>query len=122
MCDIKGYKDNEISFEDFKNQNGIIFWWASELMLMLGYDDLRTFQKVLDKATKAFISLGINHFENIIYVERDDNGRKYTDFKLTRFACYMAAMNADPRKPQVAQMQAYFAIQTRKFELYLQGS
>ena len=122
MCDIKGYKDNEISFEDFKNQNGIIFWWASELMLMLGYDDLRTFQKVLDKATKAFISLGINHFENIIYVERDDNGRKYTDFKLTRFACYMAAMNADPRKPEVAQMQAYFAIQTRKFELYLQGS
>lgn len=27
----------DLSFEDFKNQNGITYWWASEFMLMLGY-------------------------------------------------------------------------------------
>ena len=54
MCDIEEISGNDLSFEDFKNQNGITFWWASELMLMLGYDDMRVFHKVIDKATKAF--------------------------------------------------------------------
>ncbi len=122
MCDIEEISGNDLSFEDFKNQNGITFWWASELMLMLGYDDMRVFHKVIDKATKAFMSLGINHYENIIYVEREREDKKIPDFKLTRFACYIVAMNSDPRKVEVARVQAYFAEQTRKFEVYLQGS
>lgn len=122
MCDIEEISGNDLSFEDFKNQNGITFWWASELMLMLGYDDMRVFHKVIDKATKAFMSLGINHYENIIYVEREREDKKFPDFKLTRFACYIVAMNSDPRKVEVARVQAYFAEQTRKFEVYLQGS
>ncbi|MEG0796910.1 MAG: damage-inducible protein [Odoribacter sp.] len=122
MCNIEIHTENELSFEDFKNQNGITFWWASELMLMLGYDDMKAFNKVLDKTTKAFISIGINHYENIIYVERETNDGKISDFKLTRFACYLTAMNSDPQKIEVAKVQAYFAEQTRKFEVYLQGS
>lgn len=122
MCDIEEISGNDLSFEDFKDQNGITFWWASELMLMLGYDDMRVFHKVIDKATKAFMSLGINHYENIIYVEREREDKKFPDFKLTRFACYIVAMNSDPRKVEVARVQAYFAEQTRKFEVYLQGS
>lgn len=122
MCDIEKTSDNDLTFEDFKNQNGITFWWASEFMLMLGYDDMKVFHKVIDKASKAFISLGINHYENIIYVERELENKRYPDFKLTRFACYMVAMNSDPRKVEVARVQAYFAEQTRKFEVYLQGS
>lgn len=119
MCDInKGI--SELDFEDFRNQNGIIFWWASELMLMLGYEDMNSFRKVIDKATKAFISLGIDHYENIIYVERDIEGEKKPDFKLTRFACYITVMNANPQKEQVARMQAYFAMQARAFEVYIQ--
>lgn len=31
MCDIEEISGNDLSFEDFKNQNGITFWWASEL-------------------------------------------------------------------------------------------
>lgn len=122
MCDIEEFSGNDLSFEDFKNQNGITFWWASELMLMLGYDDMKVFHKVIDKTTKAFISLGISHYENIIYVERELEDKRFPDFKLTRFACYMVAMNSDPRKVEVAKVQAYFAEQTRKFEVYLQGS
>lgn len=110
--------DIEICFEDFKNQNGIIFWWASEIMLMLGYEDMSDFRKLIEKTTNAFISLGIDHSDNIIYIEHDVNGKIIPDFKLTRFACYMIALNENPQKTEAANMQAYFAVLTRKFELY----
>ena len=110
------------TFEDFKNQNEITFWWASEVMEMLGYADINTFVKVLNRAIKAFVSLNIPHYENIIAVKREVDGKEIQDFKLTRFACYMAAMNGDTKKPEVALAQAYFAEQTRKFELYVQGN
>lgn len=110
----------DLSFEDFKNQNGITYWWATELMLMLGYCDMSSFKKVMDRATKAFISLGIDHLDNIIRVTREVKGKDITDYKLTRFACYLIAMNGDPKKPEVAKLQAYFATQTRQFELYIE--
>ncbi|MES2986102.1 MAG: BRO family protein [Patescibacteria group bacterium] len=111
------------SFEDFKHENGITYWWASEFMTMLGYVDMKSFKKVLDKATTAFISLGINHHEQIILKERTlDNGKEIDDYKMTRFACYMVAMNGDPKKVEVASAQAFFAQQARAFALMLEGS
>lgn len=106
------------AFEGLKNeQNGFAFWWASELSLLLGYKDTKTFQNVIDRATKSFVSLGIPHYDNIQHELRDIDGILSHDFKLTRFACYITVMNGNPSKPEVAQAQAYFAHQTRKFEL-----
>lgn len=109
------------NFENFKHENGITFWWASDLTLMLGYKDLKAFHKVLDRATKSFVSLGIPHYDNIQMEMREVEGDLIQDFKLTRFACYIAVMNGDPKKTEVALAQAYFAQQTRKFEIQ-QGS
>jgi hypothetical protein len=38
-------------------------------------------------------------------------------YELSRLACYLTAINADPDKGQVAKAQAYFAISTREAEL-----
>src|SRR5262249_40625920 len=37
------------------------------------------------------------------------DGTVCDDFELTRFACYITAMNGDPRKPEVAAAQVHFA-------------
>jgi DNA-damage-inducible protein D len=43
--------------------------------------------------------------------------REVDDYHLSRFACYLIAMNGDPRKQEIAQAQKYFTIQTRRQEL-----
>lgn len=122
MSEIINNDNGRPSFEDFKNENGITFWWASDLMTMLGYKDMKSFHKVLDKATRAFVSLNIPHYENIMSEQRLVDGITTQDFKLSRFACYLAVMNGSTAKVEVAEAQAYFAQQTRKFELYLQSN
>ena len=120
--DIIKNEGDTLNFEDFKNENGITYWWAGDYMLMLGYKDMKSFQRVIDRATKAFVSLNIPHYENIIPHTRDIDGKSQQDFKLTRFACYLIAMNGDPKKQQVAEAQAYFANQTRTLEIALQNA
>ena len=60
-----------------------------------------------------------NHFASIGKMIELAKGakRKITDYKLSRYACYLIAQNGDSRKEVIALAQTYFAIQTRKQEL-----
>lgn len=47
-----------------------------------------------------------------------DAAREIPDLMLSRFACYLIAQNGDSRKAPIAFAQSYFALQTRKQELF----
>jgi len=109
VLDFEGYSKSR--------QSGTPYWHASDFYKMLGYSSLSSFKKVIDRVDKAFIGLNIDRDDHIKRVETS-NGK---DYELTRFACYLLAMNGDTKKKEVAYTQKYFAEQTRKFQLYVQG-
>lgn len=101
---------------------GIECWSARELYPILGYAKWQTFENVLEKAREACRQAGIDvldHFTDAGKMVGLGSGseRKIDDILLTRYACYLVAQNGDPRKPEIAFAQNYFAVQTRVAEL-----
>jgi len=114
--------NHTLTFEDFSHQNGITYWWASDFMKMMGYPNLISFTKPINRAMQACLSINIDCHDNFIKADRIVDGNHISDFKLTRFACYMISMNGDIKKPEVARAQVYFANQAEQINLMLSGS
>jgi len=113
---------SNLSFEDFGHENGTKYWWASEFSKMLEYANLTSFMSPINKAIKACMTANIDYFEDFRREVRIVDGNQFEDIKLSRFACYMIAMNADIKKEAVAKSQAYFADQVEKINIILEGS
>lgn len=96
------------SFEEIGEENGG-FWYARQFMGLMGYETFTAFQKAIGRAIAICTTLEISAAENFAQVQREVGGVKCDDYKLTRFACYLVAMNGDPNKPQVSAAQVYFA-------------
>ncbi len=114
----------EKSFEDLKhmNQHGAEYWDARELQPMLGYSQWRRFEDALKRAMISCEKSGnepASHFAGAGKMVELGSGstREVPDYQLSRFACYLIAQNGDPRKPEIANAQKYFAVQTRRQEL-----
>ena len=122
MNKMKEY--NEITFENIKHidEYGNEYWFARELMEVLSYKDWRYFDAVIEKAKIACQNSrisDIDHFavNNKMVSIGSGAKRQQKDYKLSRYACYLIAQNANPRLKVVALAQTYFAIQTRKQEI-----
>ncbi len=113
-------------FEEVKrlSKSGVEYWQAREIMSLLGYDTWRSFEEVIKKAKRACMTSGQaieNHFVGLgKMVKIGSNAtRTVVDYKLDRYACYLIAQNGDSvKKEQIALAQTYFAIQTRKQEIF----
>jgi len=102
-------------------ENGVEFWLARDLQVLLGYDEWRNFAKVVEKAKIACASshqVVADHFVDVNKMVSLGSGSKrdVEDMLLTRYASYLIAQNGDPRKESIAFAQSYFAVQTHKQE------
>ncbi len=114
--DIFHFLDDKPNFNDLCRKNGFIFWLASDYMSMLGYDKFASFKKAIDRAIATCMTLELPIPENFEQLIEDG---KVVDYKLSRFACYLIAMNADVRKHEVAAAQAFFAVTAETIRRYI---
>ncbi|HEY7341319.1 MAG TPA: DNA damage-inducible protein D [Ktedonobacterales bacterium] len=100
---------------------GVEYWSARDLYPLLGYDTWRRFETAIERAKIACMNMGeevADHFAGAVKVIQAGKGAQMevSDYALSRFGSYLTAMNGDPRKPEIANAQGYFAVQTRRME------
>lgn len=93
---------------------GIEFWLARDLQLLLGYSKWENFLHVIAKAKTACPAAGppvADHFPDVRKMVSIGSGtaREIDEVALTRYACYLVAQNGDLRKAAGAFAQTYFA-------------
>ncbi|RCJ24414.1 hypothetical protein A6770_28390 [Nostoc minutum NIES-26] len=112
-------------FDQIKHidSDGQEYWLARELMPILGYQQWRQFEDAITRAIAACENIGQDSKKHFLRLPaKSTGGRPRDDFRLSRYGCYLTAMNGDSRKSEIAAAQNYFAVKTREAELAPQNS
>src|SRR4051812_19000612 len=116
---IRPFRVGRSPFDDIMNveEDGTEWWSARQMMSLLGYSNWANLQNVIGKARSACRNAGhqpSDHFADIsTSVKFGKAGKPALDVQMSRFGCYLLAMNGDPAKPEIAAAQRYFAVMTR---------
>jgi hypothetical protein len=120
---LSGNQDHSQSkspFDSIKrvDREGCEYWLARELMKLLGYVKWQRFEDAIEKSKISLENSNGNPDEHFTHLPGavSGKGRFGDNYKLSRYGAYLLAMNGDPRKPEIAQAQAYFVIKTREAE------
>lgn len=102
---------------------GVLYWMAREIMTALDYREWRDFREVIEKAKVSCSNAGnfaANHFVPMPEMVEIGSGakRERENFALSKYACYLVAMNGETSKPEIATAQAYFVEQTYRQETH----
>lgn len=97
------------------------YWSARDLMPILGYERWERFADAIGRAKVSAHNSGYvvsDHFPGAAKMVETGSGahRRIDDYHLSRYGCYVVALNGDPRKPEIAAAQNYFVIKTREAE------
>jgi len=116
--EIQHGADRHVSpFERIRRMNeaGGEYWSSRDFAAVLEYGDYRNFEAVVEKAKLACFNSAHrveDHFVDVTEMIEIGKGgqRPVKTVFMSRYACYLAIQNADPRKEIVAQGQTYFAV------------
>ena len=109
------------------DDSGEEYWYARDIWSVFGYSSWRNFGRSIEKAKESCLTSGEDigfHFAEVrkmAEIGLNKAKREIEDIKLTRYACYLIAQNGDPKIPEIAFTQMYFALQTRKQEVLEQN-
>lgn len=105
-------------FDKIRHQDATGEWWsARDLMVVMGYANWRDFANAIERAKIACFNSKADPDRHFVGARKiTDQGYSQADYRLTRYAAYLVALNGDPRKDQIAKAQTYFTIKTRQAE------
>jgi hypothetical protein len=94
------------------------YWLARELMKLLGYVKWQKFEDAIERSKISLKNSNGNPDEHFTHLPGSSTSKGHfgDNYRLSRYACYLVAISADPRKPEIAQAQAYFAAKLTLFD------
>jgi hypothetical protein len=102
------FSADQDNFESLHRKDDACYWFARDLMKSLGYETWQSFTNAIHRAMGTCTSLNISVRDNFASTRRRIHGLECNDYRVSRLACCLIALNGDTYRPRVAAAQAYF--------------